>query len=55
MNAFSLAEFGSSEKIVIYLFLQNTRTKMNDISWMIVDMLHYLTPHRMYNLDLHYM
>ena len=31
MCTFSLVEFGSSEKFVIYLFLQNVRTKMNDI------------------------
>ena len=47
MCTFSLVEFGSSEKVQIYLFLQNVRTKMNDISWMIVDMFHYLTLLRM--------
>ena len=35
--------FGSSEKFEIYLFLQNARTKMNDIVWMIVGMFHYQT------------
>ena len=44
---FSLVEFGSSEKFEIYLFLQNVRTKMNDILWMIVDMFHDLTLLRM--------
>ena len=46
MCTFSLVDFGSSEKFDInkfYLFLQNVRTTMNDISWMIVDMFHYLT------------
>ena len=38
MCTFNLVEFGSSEKFEIILFLQNVRTKMNDISWMIVDM-----------------
>ena len=53
MYTFSRVEFGSSEKIEIYLFLQSVRTKMNDISWMIVNMFHYLTLLRMKNLALH--
>ena len=40
-------QFGSSEKIEIYVFLQNVRTKRNDISWMVVDLFHYLTVLRM--------
>ena len=43
MYTFSLVEFGSSEKFEIYSFLQNVRTNMNDKSWMIVDMFHYIT------------
>ena len=53
MYTFSRVEFGSSEKLEIYLFLQSVRTKMNDISWMIVNMFHYLTLLRMKNLALH--
>ena len=47
MCTFSLVESGSSEKLEIYFFLQNVRTKMNDILWMIVDMFHYLPLLRM--------
>ena len=47
MCTFSLVEFGSSEIFEIYLFLQNVRTKMNDVLWMIVDMFRYLTLLRM--------
>ena len=40
---FSLVDFDSSEKFEISFCLQNVRTKMNDISWTIVDMFHNLT------------
>ena len=53
MYTFSRVEFGSSEKFEIYLFLQSVRTKMNDVSWMIVNMFHYLTLLRKKNLALH--
>ena len=53
MYTFSPVEFGSSEKFEIYSFLLNVRTKMNDISWMIVDMFNYLNLLRMYNLAPH--
>ena len=43
MCTFSRVELGSSEIFEIYPFLQNMRTKINDMSWMIVDMLRYLT------------
>ena len=34
-----LVELSSIEKFEIYLFLQNVRKKMNDLSWMVVDMI----------------
>ena len=47
MCAIRLVAFGSIENFEIYLFLQNVRTKMNDISWMII-----MTKRRHQNLHL---
>ena len=42
-SSFVLVEFGSIEKFEIYSFPQNVRAKMNNISWMIVDVFYCLT------------
>ena len=48
MCTFSLVDFGSSEKFEIYLFLQNMRTKMNDI---VDDCRHVPLPNSAWNVE----